>query len=79
MVFLTGIVGPLVAMVLLVVTSISMNTAEIISGIIYSMAYPIAIMAATMFYLVRRDGADTADPLTEEPGAEITGDLLSAT
>ncbi|MBX3071170.1 MAG: hypothetical protein KF883_11770 [Thermomicrobiales bacterium] len=79
MVFLTGIVGPLVAMVLLVVTSISMNTAEIISGIIYSMAYPIAIMAATMFYLVRRDGADTADPLTEEPGAELTGDLQPAT
>ncbi len=60
-VFLTGIVGPLVAMILLVLTSISMGTAEIISGIIFSFVYPIAIMAGTMFYLIRRKGRDTAE------------------
>ncbi len=52
-IFLTGISGPLTAMILLVLTSMSMNTAEIISGAIYCVAYPVAIMAATLFYLVR--------------------------
>ncbi len=34
---------------------------EIISGIIFSFVYPIAIMAGTMFYLIRRKGRDTAE------------------
>lgn len=56
-IFLTGITGPLIAMILLVLTPMSMGTAELISGAIYCIAYPVAIMAATLFYLKRRNQA----------------------
>jgi hypothetical protein len=57
--FLSGLAGPLAAMLLLVATSITMHTAELISGAIYAVAYPIAIIAATLFYLNRRGAYDT--------------------
>jgi hypothetical protein len=65
--FLTGLVGPLVAMLLLVLTSVSLNTAGLISGVIYSVAYPVTIMAATLFYLGRRGDASRPAPSDTDP------------
>lgn len=66
-VFLTGLVGPLVAMLLLVLTTISLSTAELISGVVYSIAYPIAIMASTLFYLNRRGNLSQPIPVDAAP------------
>ncbi|MGE3797739.1 MAG: hypothetical protein AB7G88_07840, partial [Thermomicrobiales bacterium] len=78
--FLTGITGPLTAMILLLLTSMSINTAEIISGVIYCIAYPVAIMAATLFYLYRRENRPglATSPASMIAGADGEGSLTGA-
>lgn len=63
--FMTGLLGPIIAMLMLVLTPITLNTADWISAIVYSIAYPVAILAATLFYLNRR--GDLPDAIPEEP------------
>ena len=60
-------------MLLVVLTSISLNTAGIVSGVIYSIAYPVAVMAATLFYLGGRSDPDQTPALAASLGTE-TGD-----
>lgn len=50
----TGVPGPLISMLLVISTLVSLETAGLISSLIYVIAYPMAIIATTLYYLHRR-------------------------
>jgi hypothetical protein len=62
----SGLPGPFAGVIGFTLIGTSMNTADIISGIAYSLAYPLAIIATTLFYLniSNRLAVPIHDPMT---------------
>jgi ABC-type nickel/cobalt efflux system permease component RcnA len=57
---LSGAPGPAAGMVLFVTEVVSIETAGVISSVLFAISYPIAIIASTRLYLQLRDGASDA-------------------
>ena len=57
---LSGIPGPVVGMLLFIPGLVSIEAAGWISGVLYAITYPIAIIASTLFYLRLREGMAAA-------------------
>ncbi len=47
----SGIPGPVIGMALFVTSVVSVETAGLISGLVYAIAYPIAVIASTLLYI----------------------------
>ena len=63
----SGIPGPIVGMLFFITSIVSIETAGLISGIFYAICYPIAMIAATLYYLELREEKTAEGTLLAEP------------
>lgn len=77
---ISGVPGPLVGALALVVGHVSLGAADVISSLAYAIAYPLAIIASTLYYLRIHDQLKIAiaDPLAAAPAAPMPVGLSPA-
>ncbi len=77
---ISGVPGPLVGALALVVGHVSLGTADVISSLAYAIAYPLAIIASTLYYLRIHDQLKVAiaDPLAASPSVPMLVGLSPA-
>ena len=63
----SGIPGPIVGMIFFLTSIVSIETAGLISGLFYAICYPIAMIAATLYYLELREEKEEEGTLQVEP------------
>lgn len=63
----SGIPGPIIGMVFFVTSIVSIETAGLISGLIYAVCYPIAVIASTLYYLELRAEKQAEGSLEVDP------------
>ena len=57
--FFSGVPGPLIGVIALVLGTATMNTANIIATLVYLVAYPAAVIAATLYFIKRIKTAES--------------------
>lgn len=70
----SGLPGPIVGLVLILLHAVSLDNAGYISSFIFAMSYPITIIASTLYYLRRKEQkAERIAPgeLGDSPGASF--------
>ncbi len=66
----SGIPGPIVGMLFFVTSLVSIETAGLISGLIYAICYPIAVIASTLYYMELRDEKVAEGTLEADPAGK---------
>ena len=62
-----GIPGPIIGMAFFLTSLVSIETAGLISGLVYAICYPIAVIASTLYYLELREEKQAEGTLETEP------------
>jgi len=65
----SGIPGPIIGLVLILLNVVSLEVAGFISSLIFAIAYPIAIIASTLYYLRRKEQHAARAVLGQEENA----------
>ncbi len=68
----TGIPGPIIGLVLILLNAVPLEVAGYISSLVFAISYPIAIIASTLYYLRRKEQHAARAALESEKGATTT-------